>query len=131
MQSLQTGSGLECMTIVAGNQTNLRACSQKAKCHGGLDAANAGELLGGMATVPEMFRQAERRSDRQDLCPHEPSRLRVEPLEIFFSYCHRCFIHARLTDRGGVMQSTDRDDARSASVFDALRIPTLFAAEQT
>jgi hypothetical protein len=120
MQSLQPGDGLERTTIVAGNQTDLRACPQKAKCHGGLDAASAGELLGGMAAVPEMFRKAERRSDRHDLCPHEPGCLRVEPIEIFFSYFHKCFIHARMTDRGRVMPSIDRDDAGSASVFDDL-----------
>ena len=93
---------------------------QKAKCHGGLDAASAGELLGGLATVPEMFRKAERGSDRQDLCPHEPGCLRVEPIEIFFSYFHKCFIHGRMTGRGGVMPRIDRSDAGSASVFDEL-----------
>jgi hypothetical protein len=116
MQSLQTGSGLERTTIVAGNQADLRACPQKAKCHGGLDAASVGELLSGMATVPEMFRKAERRSDRQNLCPHEPGCLRVEPIEIFFSYFHKCFSHARMRGRGRVMPSIDRDYAGSASV---------------
>src|SRR5260370_35079461 len=38
VQSLQTRGGLERMTIVAGSQTNLRACPQKAICHGRLDA---------------------------------------------------------------------------------------------
>jgi hypothetical protein len=59
VQSLQTQGGLERPTIVAHSQTDFRACPEKAKCHGRLDAASGREILGGAATVQEMFRKPE------------------------------------------------------------------------
>jgi hypothetical protein len=39
-----------------------------------------------VATILEMFRKPEGRSDCEDLRPHETSRLTAKPVEVFLSW---------------------------------------------
>src|SRR5258708_20192341 len=57
MQSLQTRGGVEGAAIVAGRQTDLRTCPQKAKGHGPLDAAERRAFPCTPPTLLSMFRQ--------------------------------------------------------------------------